>query len=84
MAVREEIMMASDHQRQAQENRRYVRRLLEEKQPDFAVVLESVERELSSCPICQGQFGESGVGCARNAVAPSPARSAAWTLAGWG
>jgi hypothetical protein len=29
-----------------QENREYVRRLLEEKQPDFAAVLESVEQEL--------------------------------------
>lgn len=33
------------------ENRRYVRRLLCEKQPVFAAALESVERGLS-CPCC--------------------------------
>jgi Family of unknown function (DUF5999) len=37
--------------RQAQENREYVRRLLKERQPDFAEVLESVVRELA-CQTC--------------------------------
>jgi hypothetical protein len=37
----------------ARENRRYVRGLLKEKQPEFAAVLESIKRDLS-CPICQG------------------------------
>jgi len=39
--------------RQAQENREYVRRLLKERQPDFAVALESVVRELA-CRMCPG------------------------------
>jgi hypothetical protein len=38
---------------QAQENREYVRRLLKERQPDFAAVLESVVRELA-CQMCPG------------------------------
>jgi hypothetical protein len=38
---------------QAQDNREYVRRLLKERQPDFAVVLESVVRALS-CQMCRG------------------------------
>jgi hypothetical protein len=37
----------------AQENGEYVRRLLTERQPDFAAVLESVGRELA-CPMCPG------------------------------
>jgi hypothetical protein len=37
----------------ARENRRYVRWLLNEKQPEFAAVLESAGQELS-CPVCQG------------------------------
>jgi hypothetical protein len=37
----------------ARENRRYVRGLLTEKQPEFAAVLESIKKELS-CPVCQG------------------------------
>jgi hypothetical protein len=37
----------------ARENRRYVRGLLKEKQPEFAAVLESADQELS-CPVCQG------------------------------
>jgi hypothetical protein len=37
----------------ARENRRYVRGLLKEKQPEFAAVLESIKKELS-CPVCQG------------------------------
>jgi hypothetical protein len=36
----------------ARENRRYVRGLLKEKQPEFAAVLESIKKELS-CPVCQ-------------------------------
>jgi hypothetical protein len=36
----------------AQENRAYVRRLLREKQPEFAAALESAVRQLS-CPICE-------------------------------
>jgi hypothetical protein len=32
---------------QARENREYVRRLLEKKQPEFAALLESVDWELS-------------------------------------
>jgi hypothetical protein len=39
---------------QARENRAYVRRLLKEKQPGFAALLESVERELL-CPLCPGE-----------------------------
>lgn len=42
---------------QAQENRRYVRRLLKEKQPGFAAVLESVEQELR-CHTWWGKPGE--------------------------
>lgn len=45
----------------AQINRMYVRMLLEEKQPDFAAMLESVVQELAlesaapqSCPHCAG------------------------------
>jgi hypothetical protein len=37
----------------ARENRRYVRGLLKEKQPEFAAMLESAGQELS-CPVCQG------------------------------
>jgi hypothetical protein len=37
----------------AQENREYVRRLLKERQPDFAAALESVVRELA----CQMRSG---------------------------
>ena len=36
----------------ARDNRQYVRRLLREKQPEFAALLESAEAELA-CPICQ-------------------------------
>lgn len=38
---------------QARENREYVRRLLKEKQPGFAALLESAERLL--CPMCPGE-----------------------------
>lgn len=38
---------------QAQDNREYVRGLLKERQPDLAVVLESVVRELAG-QICPG------------------------------
>jgi hypothetical protein len=38
---------------QARENREYVRRLLKEKQPGFAALLEPVERLL--CPMCPGE-----------------------------
>ena len=37
----------------AWENRRFVRRLLREKQPGFAAVLESAVRE-SPCLLCHG------------------------------
>ena len=37
----------------AGENRKYVRGLLKEKQPEFAALLESAGQELS-CPVCQG------------------------------
>jgi hypothetical protein len=37
----------------AWENRRFVRRLLREKQPEFAVALESAVRE-PPCPLCHG------------------------------
>jgi hypothetical protein len=37
--------------KRAVENRYYVRRLLKEKQAQFAALLDAVERELS-CPIC--------------------------------
>jgi len=36
---------------QAQENRKYVRRLLRKKQPEFAALLESLELNLP-CPVC--------------------------------
>jgi hypothetical protein len=36
---------------QAQENRKYVRRLLKKKQPEFAALLESLELKLP-CPVC--------------------------------
>ena len=36
---------------QARENREYARKLLRERQPDFAVVLESVVQE-PCCPAC--------------------------------
>lgn len=36
----------------AQDNRRYVRRLLKETQPDFAALLESLEAQFA-CPVCQ-------------------------------
>jgi hypothetical protein len=39
---------------QAQENRAYVRRLLRERQPEFAAALASVERSFS-CPGCSGK-----------------------------
>ena len=48
-----ERTMADDITGQAQDNREYVRRLLKERQPDFAVMLESVVRELA-CPRCPG------------------------------
>jgi hypothetical protein len=35
------------------DNRYYVRRLLKEKQPQFAALLEAAERQLS-CPVCAG------------------------------
>jgi hypothetical protein len=35
----------------ARENRAYVRRLLKQKQPEFAARLESLEAELA-CPVC--------------------------------
>ena len=38
---------------QARENREYVRRLLKERQPGFAALLESVERLL--CPMFPGE-----------------------------
>ena len=37
----------------AWENRRFVRRLLREKQPEFAAALESAVRE-PPCPLCHG------------------------------
>lgn len=37
----------------AQENRAFVRRMLREKQPDFAAALELAERDLP-CPLCRG------------------------------
>ena len=43
--------MADNVTGQAQEDREYVRRLLKERQPDFAAVLESVVRELA-CQMC--------------------------------
>lgn len=39
---------------QARENREYVRKLLEEKQPEFAAALESVIRELSAAGCLAG------------------------------
>jgi hypothetical protein len=36
----------------ARDNRQYVRRLLRERQPEFAALLESAEAELA-CPLCQ-------------------------------
>jgi hypothetical protein len=41
----------------ARENRAYVRRLLRKTQPEFAAVLESLDRK--SCPICQGTAGRA-------------------------
>jgi hypothetical protein len=38
----------------AQENRAYVRRLLRERQPEFAAALASVEHSFS-CPGCSGK-----------------------------
>ena len=44
----------------AWENRRFVRRLLREKQPEFAAALESAVRE-PPCPLCHGsQCSTSG------------------------
>ena len=40
--------MPSDHERQARQNRAYVRRLIEEKQPELAAVFKIVERELTA------------------------------------
>jgi hypothetical protein len=37
---------------QARENSEYVRRMLVEKQPAFAALLESLEAELA-CPVCR-------------------------------
>jgi hypothetical protein len=34
------------------ENREYVRRLLGEKQPEFAALLQSLEAEMA-CPVCR-------------------------------
>ena len=53
MAVHAEWTMADNITGQAEENREYVRRLLKEKQPGFAAVLESVVRELA-CQMCPG------------------------------
>jgi hypothetical protein len=39
---------------QAEENRAYVRRLLWERQPEFAAALAAVERSFS-CPACPGE-----------------------------
>jgi hypothetical protein len=44
---------------QARDNREFVRRLLRERQPDFAVMLESVEQELC-CPVCLAYQDEPG------------------------
>ena len=49
-AVSKERTMSMNITGQAQENREYVRRLLKKRQPDFAVVLELVVRELAECP----------------------------------
>jgi len=38
----------------AEENRVYVRRLLRERQPEFAAALAAVERSFS-CPACPGE-----------------------------
>jgi hypothetical protein len=38
----------------AEENRAYVRRLLRERQPEFAAALAAVERSFS-CPACPGE-----------------------------
>jgi hypothetical protein len=38
----------------AEENRAYVRRLLWEREPEFAAVLAAVERSFS-CPVCSGE-----------------------------
>jgi hypothetical protein len=50
-------MTGMDTIRQTGKNREYVRKLLRERQPDFAVLLESVERELC-CPVCLAQRDE--------------------------
>ena len=51
IAAHAEWTMADNISGQAQENREYARRLLKERQPDFAAVLESVVRELA-CQMC--------------------------------
>jgi len=51
IAAHAEWTMADNITAQARENREYVRRLLKERQPDFAAVLESVVRELA-CQMC--------------------------------
>jgi hypothetical protein len=46
----------------AQENREHVRTLLKENQPEFAALLEGLERELA-CPRCWDTFAGHGRGC---------------------
>jgi len=54
---------------QALENRKYVRLLLAEKQPQFAAALKSVERELS-CPFCLGTLAGRQPPSASSSVLP--------------
>ena len=51
MRDRQGCGLAADTDRAA-DNRRYVRRLLKETQPEFATMLESLEAEFA-CPVCR-------------------------------
>ena len=52
-----------ERENQERENREYVRKLLRERQPDFAVVLESVAQG-PRCPACLVQHhGRDAVSC---------------------
>ena len=52
-----------ERENRERENREYVRKLLRQRQPDFAVVLESVAQE-SRCPACLVQHhGRDAVSC---------------------
>jgi len=53
---------------QAQENREYVRTLLKENQPEFAALLEWLERELV-CLRCWDTIAGHGRGCVVTAAA---------------